>query len=66
MAIFPIPIIAVAVFIAAAIVPAMLAIEPTIGTNFNAPPTAIGTIFTTPATAGTIFEAPVNRFQKFS
>lgn len=59
MAIFPIPIIAVAVFIAAAIVPAILATEPTKGTTFNAPPTATGTIFEAPAMTGTIFDAPV-------
>lgn len=66
MAIFPIPIIAVAAFIAVAIVPAILAIEPTIGTNLSAPPMATGTIFAAPATTGTIFDAPVIRFQKFS
>lgn len=66
MAIFPIPITAVAVLIAAAIVPAILAIEPTKGTTFSAPPIATGTIFAAPATTGTIFDAPVIRFQKFS
>lgn len=66
MAIFPIPIIAVAAFIAVAIVPAILAIEPTTGTTFNAPPTAAGTIFAAPTTTGAIFDAPVIRFQKFS